>query len=57
MALAYFRHDPEDVNKCQLVVAIDGEITVVPFNRQRCINAIRTLLPFVEKIPPSEDRL
>lgn len=57
MALAYFRHDPEDVNKCQLIVAIKGEITVVPFNRNRCMASIWTLLTFVEKIPPSEDRL
>lgn len=56
-SLAYFRHNPYDIDKCELVVAIDGELTVIPFPRKQCINAIWTLLTFVEKIPPSEDRL
>lgn len=49
--LGYFREDPEDASKCQLVLAIDGTVYTVDWSRNQCINTIRQVLPFVEKIP------
>ena len=50
-AMAYFRNNPRSPGKCELVVAIDGVVTTIPFSRRACINAIRILFSFVEKIP------
>ena len=52
--LGYFRADPEDSDKCQLVIAIDGIVHVIPWSRSACINGLRSLLSFVEKIPHCE---
>ena len=46
--LAFFRANPDDSTRCELVVSIDGKLTRIPFSRDKCINAIRTLLPYIE---------
>jgi hypothetical protein len=46
--LSFFRANPDDPALCELVVSINGKLTKIPWPRNKCINAIRTLLPFVE---------
>ena len=46
--LAFFRANPDAPARCELVVSIDGKVTRVPWPRSKCINAIRTLLPYIE---------
>ena len=46
--LAVFRATPADSTRCELVVSIDGKVTRVPWPRSKCINAMRTLLPYIE---------
>ena len=46
--LSFFRANPDDPTRCELVVSIDGKVTRVAWPRSKCINAIRTLLPYIE---------
>ena len=46
--LAFFRANPDAPARCELVVSIDGKLTRIPFSRDKCINAMRTLLPYIE---------
>ena len=46
--LAFFRANPDDSTRCELVVSIDGKLTRIPFSRDKCILSVRELLPFIE---------
>lgn len=46
-AFAYFRHSPDDINQCELVVVADGELFILPIDRTSVLNHIQELLKFL----------